>query len=51
MRASSASVAMTASSTMMPAPAAAVTSILYRIVSIAAEMVAAGLSILLVRGR
>ena len=38
-------------STMMPAPAAAVTSILYRIVSIAAEMMAAGLSILLARGR
>lgn len=38
-------------STMMPAPAAAVTSILYRIVSIAAEMVAAGLSMLLVRGK
>ena len=38
-------------STMMPAPAAAVSSILYRIVSIAAEMVAAGLSILLVRGK
>jgi uncharacterized membrane protein YbhN (UPF0104 family) len=38
-------------STMMPPPAAAVTSILYRIVSIAAEMLAAGLSILLVRGK
>ena len=38
-------------STMMPAPAAAVTSILYRIVSIAAEMLAAGLSMLLVRNR
>ena len=38
-------------STMMPAPAAAVTSILYRIVSISAEMVAAGISVLLVRGR
>jgi len=38
-------------STMMPAPAAAVTSILYRIVSIAAELIAAGLSILLVRGK
>ena len=38
-------------STMMPAPAAAVTSILYRIVSISAEMLAAGLSMLLVRGR
>jgi uncharacterized membrane protein YbhN (UPF0104 family) len=37
--------------TMMPAPAAAVTSILYRIVSIAAEMLAAGLSMLLARGR
>jgi glycosyltransferase 2 family protein len=38
-------------STMMPAPAAAVTSILYRFVSIAAEMFAAGLSRLLARGR
>jgi len=38
-------------STMMPAPAAIVTSILYRIVSISAEMLAAGLSILLARGR
>jgi uncharacterized membrane protein YbhN (UPF0104 family) len=38
-------------STMMPAPAAAVTSILYRIVSIAAEMLAAGLSMLLARGK
>ncbi len=38
-------------STMMPAPAAAVTSILYRIVSITAELVAAGLSMLLSRGR
>ena len=38
-------------STMMPAPAAIVTSILYRIVSISAEMLAAGLSILLSRGR
>jgi uncharacterized membrane protein YbhN (UPF0104 family) len=38
-------------STMMPAPAAAVTSILYRIVSMSAEMVAAGLSVLLARGR
>jgi uncharacterized membrane protein YbhN (UPF0104 family) len=38
-------------STMMPAPAAAVTAILYRIVSISAEMLAAGLSILLSRKR
>ena len=38
-------------STMMPPPAAAVTSILYRIVSISAEMLAAGLSMLLVRGK
>jgi hypothetical protein len=38
-------------STMMPAPAAVVTSILYRIVSISAEMLAAGLSILLARGK
>jgi uncharacterized membrane protein YbhN (UPF0104 family) len=38
-------------STMMPAPAAAVTSILYRIVSISSEMLAAGLSMLLVRGK
>jgi len=38
-------------STMMPAPAAAVTTILYRIVSISAEMLAAGLAILLTRGR
>jgi uncharacterized membrane protein YbhN (UPF0104 family) len=38
-------------STMMPAPAAAVTSILYRIVSISAEMVAAGLAMLLARRR
>jgi hypothetical protein len=38
-------------STMMPAPAAAVTSILYRIVSISAEMLAAGLAILLTRRR
>jgi uncharacterized membrane protein YbhN (UPF0104 family) len=38
-------------STMMPVPAAAVTSILYRIVSISAEMLAAGLSIVLTRKR
>jgi len=38
-------------STMMPAPAAAVTSILYRIVSITAELVAAGLSMLIARSR
>jgi uncharacterized membrane protein YbhN (UPF0104 family) len=38
-------------STMMPAPAAAVTSILYRIISISAELIAAGLSMLLSRGR
>jgi uncharacterized membrane protein YbhN (UPF0104 family) len=38
-------------STMMPTPAAVVTSLLYRIVSIVAEMLAAGLSILLARGR
>ena len=37
--------------TMMPAPAAAVTAILYRIVSISAEMLAAGLSMLLARKR
>jgi uncharacterized membrane protein YbhN (UPF0104 family) len=38
-------------STMMPFPAAAVTSILYRIISISAEMLAAGLSIVLTRKR
>jgi glycosyltransferase 2 family protein len=38
-------------STMMPTPAAVVTSLLYRIVSIVAEMLAAGLSIVLARGR
>ena len=38
-------------STMMPAPAAAVTSVLFRVVSIAAEMLAAGVSVLLSRGR
>jgi uncharacterized membrane protein YbhN (UPF0104 family) len=38
-------------STMMPAPAAAVTSILFRIVSISAEMLAAGLAILFARAR
>ncbi|MFN8634746.1 MAG: lysylphosphatidylglycerol synthase domain-containing protein [Chloroflexota bacterium] len=38
-------------STMMPAPAAAVTSVLYRIVTISAEMLAAGLSILAARAR
>jgi uncharacterized membrane protein YbhN (UPF0104 family) len=38
-------------STMMPAPAAAVTSILYRIISISAELLAAGISMLLVRNR
>lgn len=38
-------------STMMPPPAAAVTSVLYRIISIAAELLAAGLSILLTRGK
>ena len=38
-------------STMMPAPAAVVTSVIYRIVSISAEMLAAGLSILLARGK
>jgi hypothetical protein len=36
-------------STMMPAPAAAVTSILYRIISISAELAAAGLAILVTR--
>jgi len=35
----------------MPAPAAAVTSILYRIISVLAEMSSAGLSILFARGR
>ena len=35
----------------MPAPAAAVTSILYRIVSVSAELAAAGLSVVLARGR
>jgi glycosyltransferase 2 family protein len=35
----------------MPAPAAAVTSILYRIVSISAELAAAGLAMMLTRGR
>jgi glycosyltransferase 2 family protein len=38
-------------STMMPTPAAVVTSLLYRIVSIVAELLAAGLSIVLARGR
>lgn len=38
-------------STMMPFPAALVTSILYRIISISAEMLGAGLSILLTRKR
>jgi hypothetical protein len=38
-------------STMMPLPAAAVTSILYRVVSISAEMLAAGLSMLLTRSK
>jgi uncharacterized membrane protein YbhN (UPF0104 family) len=38
-------------STMMPAPAAAVTSNLYRIISISAELLAAGISMLLVRRR
>jgi uncharacterized membrane protein YbhN (UPF0104 family) len=38
-------------STMMPAPAAAVTSILYRIVTLTAETVAAGLAVLVARGR
>jgi glycosyltransferase 2 family protein len=38
-------------STMMPAPAAVVTSILYRIISISAELLAAGISMLLVRNR
>jgi uncharacterized membrane protein YbhN (UPF0104 family) len=38
-------------STMMPAPAAAVTSVLYRVVTIAAESISAGLSVLVTRGR
>jgi hypothetical protein len=38
-------------STMMPAPAAAVTSVLYRVVTIVAESIAAGLGLLLTRGR
>lgn len=38
-------------STMMPAPAAAATSVLYRIVTMAAETLAAGLSVLIARGR
>ena len=38
-------------STMMPPPAAAVTSVLYRIISIAAELLAAGLAMLLTRSR
>lgn len=37
--------------TMMPPPAAAVTSVLFRIVSISAEMLAAGLSVLAARAR
>jgi hypothetical protein len=35
----------------MPAPAAAVTSVLYRIVTLTAETVAAGLAVLIGRGR
>jgi len=38
-------------STMMPAPAAVVTSVLYRVVTISAELLAAGLAILVARGR
>lgn len=38
-------------STMMPAPAAAVTSIIYRIISISAELLAAGLAIVFARRR
>jgi len=38
-------------STMMPAPAAAVASVLYRVVTILAEVLAAGLGVLLDRER
>jgi uncharacterized membrane protein YbhN (UPF0104 family) len=38
-------------STMMPAPAAAATSVLYRIVTMAAESLGAGLAMLIARGR